>query len=545
MAEDDMKPTSIYWFRKALRLHDNPALLEAVKNCREMRPIFILDPWFVKNAHVGINRWRFLMQCLENLDVSLKKINSRLFVIRGKPCDVFPKIFKEWGITKLAFETDTEPYAKTRDGEVEKIAREHGVEVIQRVSHTLYDVNRIIAKNGGKAPQTYQKLQSLLSQIGAPPKPVETLGIKHMKNCVTPVGNDHDDVYGTPTLGELGVNPDDLGDDLFPGGETEALARMDRELSRTGWVCAFEKPKTESNTLKPSTTVLSPYLKFGCLSARTKYYAVKEVYQKGKKHTSPPVSLEGQLLWREFYYTIASDTPNFDKMVGNPVCRQIPWEKNQEFLDAWKNARTGYPFIDAIMTQLRQEGWIHHLARHSVACFLTRGDLWVSWEEGQKIFEELLLDADWSLNAGNWMWLSASAFFHQYFRVYSPIAFGKKTDKNGDYIRKYIPLLSKFPTQYIYEPWKAPRVVQEKLGCVIGKDYPRPIVDHDEARQRNLKRMAAAFEANRSEDKKGGGSKRKQDILDTPPAKKAKKATTNKGSGKVNKKMTDFFQKSP
>ena len=87
------------------------------------------------------------------------------------------------------------------------------------------------------------------------------------------------------------------------------------------------------------------------------------------------------------------------------------------------------------MTQLRQEGWIHHLGRHAVACFLTRGDLWLSWEEGMHVFEEYLLDADWSLNAGNWMWLSASAFFHQYFRVYSPIAFGKKTDKNGDFIR--------------------------------------------------------------------------------------------------------------
>jgi cryptochrome len=98
-------------------------------------------------------------------------------------------------------------------------------------------------------------------------------------------------------------------------------------------------------------------------------------------------------------------------------------------------AKTGYPFIDAIMTQLRTEGWIHHLARHAVACFLTRGDLWCHWEEGQKVFEELLLDADWALNAGNWMWLSASAFFHQYYRVYGPVSFGKKTDKHGDYIK--------------------------------------------------------------------------------------------------------------
>ena len=98
--------------------------------------------------------------------------------------------------------------------------------------------------------------------------------------------------------------------------------------------------------------------------------------------------------------------------MGNPICRQIHWDKNEELLSAWKEGRTGYPFVDAIMTQLRLEGWIHHLARHMVACFLTRGDLFISWEEGLKVFDEHLIDGDWSLNAGNWMWLSASAFFH-------------------------------------------------------------------------------------------------------------------------------------
>nr|KAG5702948.1 hypothetical protein BaRGS_034721 [Batillaria attramentaria] len=265
------------------------------------------------------------------------------------------------------------------------------------------------------------------------------------------------------------------------------------KLLDSNWICKFEKPQTEPNSLQPSTTVLSPYLKFGCLSARTFYYRLLEVYRLNKFHSQPPVSLHGQLLWREMFYTVGAGTPNFDRMEGNPVCRQIPWDTNPEYLAAWKEGRTGYPFIDAIMTQLRQEGWIHHLARHAVACFLTRGDLWISWEEGQKVFEELLLDADWSLNAGNWMWLSASAFFHQYFRVYSPIAFGKKTDKNGDYIKKYLPILRKFPAQYIYEPWKAPRSVQEAAGCVIGRDYPKPIVDHDTISKKNIKRMAEAY----------------------------------------------------
>jgi cryptochrome len=145
------------------------------------------------------------------------------------------------------------------------------------------------------------------------------------------------------------------------------------------------------------------------------------------------------------------------------------------------------------MNQLRKEGWIHHLARHAVACFLTRGDLYQSWDDGARVFEYYLLDADWSLNNGNWMWLSASAFFHQYFRVYSPIAFGKKTDPEGNFIRKYVPELKDFPTKYIYEPWTAPVTIQKQANCIIGKDYPKPIVDHAIVSKKNMAKMKEYF----------------------------------------------------
>lgn len=117
------------------------------------------------------------------------------------------------------------------------------------------------------------------------------------------------------------------------------------------------------------------------------------------------------------------------------MCLQIPWTMNPVLLKRWEEGQTGFPWIDAIMVQLQQEGWIHHLARHAVGCFLTRGDLWISWEEGMKVFERWLLDAEWSLNAGNWMWLSCSAFFQQFFNCICPVGFGRKLDPNGDYVR--------------------------------------------------------------------------------------------------------------
>ncbi|XP_053308009.1 cryptochrome-1-like [Spea bombifrons] len=499
-----MSHRSIHWFRKGLRLHDNPALLAAMSDCAELHPVFILDPWFPKNMRVSGNRWRFLIEALKDLDDNLKKINSRLFVVRGKPVEVFPVLFEKWKVTRLTFEVDTEPYARQRDAEVERLASERRVEVIQRVSNTLYDTDRIIAENNGKAPLTYVRMQAVLASLGPPKRPLPAPTLETTKGCCTPWKACYDARYGVPTLEELGQDAGALGPRLYPGGESEALKRLDLHMKRTAWVCNFKKPDTEPNSPSPSTTVLSPYVKFGCLSARTFWWRVAEIYQ-GKKHSDPPVSLHGQLLWREFFYTAGVGIPNFNKMEGNPVCVQVDWSDNKEHLAAWSEARTGFPFIDAIMTQLRTEGWIHHLARHAVACFLTRGDLWISWEEGQKVFEELLLDADWSLNAGNWQWLSASAFFHQFFRVYSPVAFGKKTDKNGDYIKKYLPVLKKFPAEYIYEPWKAPRGLQERAGCVIGRDYPKPIVVHEAVSKANIQRMKAAY-ARRSgaEEEKSG-----------------------------------------
>lgn len=500
------KGSVVHWFRKGLRVHDNAGLLDAWHMANDakitLKPVFLLDPWFVKNAKVGTNRWRFLIQTLEDLDKSLRKIGTRLFVIKGSPEEIFPKLLKKWDVKRLTWEQDIEPYAVDRDNKIEKIAKQLNVEVLTFCGHTLYELDAIVAKNKGDVPLTYQKLQGLVSKMGHPAKPVDP-PTKLSKESRLDSGDLEKTKYDVPDLDSIlktaNKSKEDLGPCKFHGGETEALRRLDEKISaeNKAFVLKFEKPSTSPNSIEPSTTVLSPYLKFGCLSPRTFYYRLLDVYKLGK-HSEPPVSLMGQLFWREFFYTVGSHTPNFDKMKGNKVCRQIDWDTNADKLKAWTEARTGFPYIDAIMTQLRLEGWIHHLARHSVACFLTRGDLYQSWEKGMEVFEELLLDADWALNAGNWMWLSASAFFHQYYRVYSPVAFGKKTDPSGEYIRKYLPQLSKFPDKFIYQPWEAPLATQKAAGCIIGQDYPRPIVDHSVIHKVNMDRMKKAYAAGKS-----------------------------------------------
>lgn len=183
---------------------------------------------------------------------------------------------------------------------------------------------------------------------------------------------------------------------------------------------------------------------------------------------------------------------------------EIDNNEAEEWFQRWKHGKTGFPWIDAIMRQLRQEGWIHHLARHSVACFLTRGGCYVSWERGAEVFEELLIDHEAPCNIGNWQWLSCTAFFAQFYRCYSPIAFGKKWDDEGEYVRRYVPELKGIPKKYIYEPHKAPIADQKKAGVLIKGDgsekekdgmalYPKPMFDFNTQREICIQGMKTAY----------------------------------------------------
>lgn len=489
-----MVVNSVHWFRKCLRLHDNPALQEALNGADAVRCVYILDPFFAGAANVGINRWRFLLEALEDLDSSLKKLNSRLFVVRGQPTDVFPRLFKEWNVTRLTFEYDPEPYGKERDGAIIKLAQEFGVETIVRNSHTLYNLDRIIEMNNNSPPLTFKRFQTIVSRLELPRRPLPPITQQQMDKCHTKIGDNHDQLYSIPSLEELGFRTEGLPPAVWHGGESQALDRLGKHLDKKVWVTSLEHSRVNTCSLYASPTGLSPYLRFGCLSCRVLYYNLRELYMKVRKRCTPPLSLFGQLLWREFFYTAATNNPNFDRMDGNPTCVQIPWDQNPEALAKWAEGRTGFPWIDAIMTQLRQEGWIHHLARHAVACFLTRGDLWISWESGMKVFEELLLDADWSVNAGSWMWLSCSAFFQQFFHCYCPVGFGRRTDPTGDYIRHYIPILKDYPNRYIYEPWNAPESLQKAANCVVGVDYPKPMINHAESSRLNIERMKQVYQ---------------------------------------------------
>ncbi|UKZ66991.1 uncharacterized protein TrAtP1_008155 [Trichoderma atroviride] len=268
-----------------------------------------------------------------------------------------------------------------------------------------------------------------------------------------------------------------------------------------------------------------PFFHFGALSVRLFYWRVHEVVESyGKGASTPPASLIGQVLFRDMYFAAqAALGQSFAQTATNAYCRFIPWHlpskrdpetgfttgdyhidkpEAEEWFQRWKAGVTGFPWIDALMRQLKQEGWIHHLGRHSLACFLTRGGCYVDWERGAEVFEELLIDHEPACNIGNWQWLACVAFFAQYYRCYSPVSFGQKWDKNGDFIRRWVPELKKVKAKYIYEPWKMPLVDQKQAGVrVTGGglserqegSYPKPMFDFDERRSICLSAMKNAY----------------------------------------------------
>ena len=326
-------------------------------------------------------------------------------------------------------------------------------------------------------------------------------------------------------MAELGLKP---ATSLQLGGETIGLAQLDRIIKDEHYTATFSKPATAPTAFAPqSTTLLSPHMHFGSVSVREFYWRVQDVMRKYKgKASTIPTNLIGQLLFRDMYFGAqAALGYQFSQTVGNSHCRFIPWhlpsEVNKEnglvtgsytidnasaevWFQRWRYGRTGFPWIDALMRQLRQEGWIHHLGRHAVACFLTRGGCYVSWERGAEVFEEWLIDHEVACNAGNWQWLSCTAFYAMFYRCYSPIAFPKKTDKEGAFVRRYVPELEKYPVKYIYEPWKAPLLDQKNAGCLVrgdgteaeidgSKAYPKPMFDFDERRTACIDGMKTAY----------------------------------------------------
>jgi deoxyribodipyrimidine photo-lyase len=274
----------------------------------------------------------------------------------------------------------------------------------------------------------------------------------------------------------------------FPPGEAEALRRL-RAFTAPGGLAPIHRYADGRNRMdRTGTSELSPYLRFGMVSAKRAVLAALDAAE----HTADATARQGaetwrnDLIWREFYMSILYHFPAVLEREFREDLRNIPWANDPADFATWCEGRTGYGVVDAAMRQLVQTGWMHNRARMIVASVLVK-DLLVDWRWGERFFMQHLVDADPAANNGGWQWTAGMGTdAAPYFRVFNPVLQAEKFDPEGAYVRRWVPELAHVPDRFIHRPWTMPADEQRRAECIIGKDYPAPVVDHAWARERVL-----------------------------------------------------------
>ena len=457
---------NIWWIRRDLRLNDNQALAAAAAGGATVMPVYVLDPVFWQPGRLAEKRGAFLLAGLRALDADLRALGSRLIVRRGRPLDVLLGLFAEAGVDAVYAEVDYTPYARRRDAEVAEQVPLHLLPGL-----TVFHPDEVVKADG--SPYTVFTPFSKTWRSRRQPMQADLLPVPALRPFDTAVKSDH--------VPEMPLESYPLH---FPAGEAEALRRLDSFASGPLYKYKERRDRPDLN----ATSGLSPYFRFGMLSARQ---AVVRAWQ-ALGSAPDPGSAKGaetwlnELIWREFFQAILFHFPHVRTESFRQAYRSLPWENDRESIEAWKAGRTGYPFVDAAMRQLAETGWMHNRARMVVASFLVK-DLAVDWRLGEAWFMAQLVDGDIAANNGGWQWSAGTGTdAAPYFRIFNPVTQSVKFDPDGAYIRRWVPELSIVPVKYIHEPWKMPLLEQRRAGCAIGQDYPEPIIDHQWARERAL-----------------------------------------------------------
>jgi deoxyribodipyrimidine photo-lyase len=278
-----------------------------------------------------------------------------------------------------------------------------------------------------------------------------------------------------PSLEALGI---ERNDQLLRGGERSAHLRLRRFCSEGAR--GYEQARDRMG--EAGTSRLSADLKFGTLSPRMVWHAILA----SKAPKSDKDKFTSELLWREFTHHTLHDRPSVLEEPFRDDFAGFPWRHDPQGLAAWKDGRTGYPIVDAAARQLLAEGYVHNRARMVSASFLTK-HLAVSYQEGEAHYLKWLTDGDWAPNNAGWQWTAGCGCDAQpYFRVFNPVTQGQKFDADGAYVRRWVPEIARLPDEHIHAPWAAPAEALAGAGVRLGETYPRPIVDHSEARARFL-----------------------------------------------------------
>lgn len=449
-----MKPnqTSLFIFRRDLRLEDNSGLINALNTSDRVIPIFILDEYLLNNKSLSYNAKQFLKESLLDLADRFTMNNTRLFIYHGKPEVIINNILNsnEQGIDKLIMNRDYTPYSQRRDTKINKICRKKDIKVIIKAD-LLLNEPEVVKKRDGTPYTTFtpffNKSQNFL--VNKPEKTgdnsyftdelVDTISSEKLKEILN---------YNNPRIS-------------VEGGRSKGLEILNQIHAYKNYIEERDFPAIKG------TTNLSAHLKFGTVSIREVYHTIKQ---------ADNFALLRQLYWRDFYVYIGFHFPHVFKESFRPKYDKLDWNNDIDLFRVWCEGKTGFPIVDAGMRQLNSTGWMHNRVRMIVASFLTK-DLLINWQWGEKYFKEKLVDYDISVNNGNWQWAASTGCDPvPYFRIFNPWVQQKKFDPQCDYIKLYIPELRHYDTKIIHNLYKKhPRDL---------KDYPYPIVDHETMREK-------------------------------------------------------------
>ena len=431
----------IVLFTRDLRVHDNPALHTACEECERVVPLFVLDD-AVLTAFGAPNRVAFLLGALRDLDTSLRRLGAGLVVHRGDVAAEVARVARAVGAEALFLADDVSAYARQR----ERRLRDAGVEVHSLPGVTVIPPGELAPSGGG---DSYAVFTPYWKRWQAEPRRAVLEPPAAIHRAEIEPGR-------VPELGE--VAPGELSRNLPEGGETVGRRRLEAWLDSGLGTYGSGRDDLADD----STSRLSPYLRFGCLSPL-------EVAERVRSRVGGDAFVR-QLCWRDFHYQLFADRPELARDDMRP--RGDRWRDDDDGLAAWKDGGTGYPLVDAGMRQLREEGFMHNRARLVTASFLTK-HLYLDWRSGADHFADLLVDGDIPNNRGNWQWVAGTGADTRPNRMFNPTRQAQRYDPTGAYVRRWIPELAGVDGAAAHEPWK--------LGILSPAEYPAPIVDHGEA----------------------------------------------------------------
>jgi deoxyribodipyrimidine photo-lyase len=475
---DEPRP-SILWFRKDLRLDDNHALHAAIEAGGPIVSVYIREPAAHNIGPLGSAQSWWLHHSLETLQESLRSLGTDLLLLSGAADRVLADLADRIGARSIFFNRAYE--RSSQDREIVPTLKKRQIAVHTFHGQLLSDPLGI-RTSAGAAFRVFTPFWNALQKRDEPHEPIEAPS----RISAYPGPLPSEDLEDWNLLPQKPNWASHFPAAWSPGeqGAQQRLAEIiDRKLQnyRDGRDLAAEE----------NTSHLSPHLAFGEISPARIWHATRSL-----PHTasSDVVHFRRELAWRDFCYGLLVQFPHLHDRNWNSRFDAFPWEDDAQAYRAWTRGQTGYPIVDAGMRQLWHYGFMHNRVRMIVASFLVK-DLMIDWRRGERWFRDTLVDADPANNPANWQWVAGSgADASPFFRIFNPVLQGEKFDPEGEYVKAHVPELAKLDRKFIHRPFEAPKQVLDQAGIELGKDYPKPIVSHDFARDRAL----AAYRALRS-----------------------------------------------